>query len=84
MDFSNANKVNKAYFKKAIYSKEIDSSQTDFMVNTLSEFPNNSEMAIGIINSKEVFYGLKRTYDTINIVSNSDRLFMIGLITKVL
>jgi CubicO group peptidase (beta-lactamase class C family) len=77
-------KVNEAYFNKEIYSKEIDKSQTDLIANTLSEFPNNSEIAIGIINSKEVFfYGLKRTNDTIKIIDNYDSVFEIGSITKV-
>lgn len=76
--------INKAHFDKTIYKSEIEKSQTDLIAKTLSEFPNNSEMAIAIVSSKEVvFYGLKRTNDTIKIINNSNSVFEIGSITKV-
>lgn len=79
-----AKKVNEAYLNKEIYSTENDKSQTDLITKTLSSFPNNSEIAIAIVNSKKVdFYGFKRTNDTIKIINNSDSVFEIGSITKV-
>jgi CubicO group peptidase (beta-lactamase class C family) len=78
------NKTTVAHYNEEISSADIALSQTELIANVLSEFPNNSEVAIAIIKSNRVnYYGLKRTNDSLHIVDNSNLVFEIGSITKV-
>lgn len=76
--------VNEAFIDKGIYNVGIANPQADLIAKTLSEFPNNSEIAIAIVSAKNVhFYGQRRTNDSIKKIDNSKNVFEIGSITKV-
>ncbi|MEQ9591918.1 MAG: serine hydrolase domain-containing protein [Cyclobacteriaceae bacterium] len=81
---STTKKVNEAFIGKNIYDHEIANAQADLIAKTLSEFPNNSEIAIGLVLSDRIiFYGLARAKDSIKNVDNAKSVFEIGSITKV-
>lgn len=81
---SSMKNVRNAFVDKDIYEVEIEKSQVELIANTLSEFPNYSEISIALIHSnKPVFYGLQRINDSIRITQNSNQVFEIGSITKV-
>jgi len=74
----------KAFIDSDIYKAEIEKAQVELIANTLSEFPNHSEIAIALVHSnKSVFYGLQQKNDSIGISNNSNLVFEIGSITKV-
>jgi CubicO group peptidase (beta-lactamase class C family) len=78
------NHVQEPFLGKDIYRADIEKSQIELIAKTLSEFPNNSEMAIALVHpNKLVLYGLQRTNDSISITNNFNRVFEIGSITKV-
>ena len=63
---------------------DVTSEQLQLIANTLSQFPNEAEMAVAILKGEEtVFLGLKRQNDAIRQVSNAKSVFEIGSITKV-
>ncbi|MCB0496290.1 MAG: beta-lactamase family protein [Cyclobacteriaceae bacterium] len=62
----------------------LEKSQIDLITNTLSNFHNNSELAIALITDNKVeSFGCQRKNDTITWVNNSEKVFEIGSITKV-
>lgn len=69
-----------------IKQAEVDftTEQLQLITSTLSQFPNESEMAIAILqDGQTTFLGLKRNGDTIRVVPNARRVFEVGSITKV-
>jgi CubicO group peptidase (beta-lactamase class C family) len=81
---SSTKNVQEAFIDRDIYRVDIEQPQVELIANTLSQFLNNSEIAIALVHSnKLIFYGLQRTNDSIRIANNSNQVFEIGSITKV-
>lgn len=62
----------------------LTTEQTDLVDKYFNDFPNNSEVSIGLVKNGTVqFYGVKRIIDTLNVVDNHNSIFGIGSISKV-
>lgn len=65
----------------ATFSQE----NVDIIYNLSNEFENETEIAFAYINAEAVsYYGISREQDSIVTISNKDRVFEIGSITKVM
>ena len=63
---------------------DLSKEQVDVITEVLSKFPNESEIAIAIVNNdKTTFYGLKRQNDIIRKTINHQSVFEVGSISKV-
>jgi len=61
----------------------LDSSQAEFVFNTVQHFPNETELSIAfIVGNSEKYVGIKRRNDSLVYVRNSRQIFEIGSITK--
>jgi len=60
-------------------------TQIDSIHHLLTQLPNNSQLAVAIINKDTVsYYGALNLNGTIDVIDNHDRVFEIGSITKVM
>ena len=60
-------------------------TQIDSINHLLIQLPNNSQLAVAIINKDTVsYYGAMNLNGTIETIDNHDRIFEIGSITKVM
>lgn len=58
--------------------------ETDLIFDVLSYYPNETQLALAIIDSSGTFYyGAIRSHDSLMTIENKDRVFEIGSITKV-
>ena len=65
-------------------TEKLNPQQMEEISETLSLFPENTQLALAIIEGGEVeFVGLKNEADSISIVANHEALFEIGSISKV-
>lgn len=65
-------------------SESITNEQQGICIQKMHSFPNNTEIAIAIVNNNETkFMGVKKINGQINFVDNSQSVFEIGSITKV-
>lgn len=63
---------------------KITEEQAALIFEKTNAFPNNTQLAIALIKNGQVhFYGVKRENDTIRTITNHDRVFEIGSISKV-
>ena len=63
---------------------DLTKTQTGIIAGTLSNFPDNSQVAVALIHGGETyFYGLQRQDDTLKKVHNAQSIFEIGSLTKV-
>jgi CubicO group peptidase (beta-lactamase class C family) len=68
-----------------IDSTKISSEQNNLIYENSKAFPNNTELAIAMIENGETrFFGIKRVNDTIITIENKNHIFEIGSISKVL
>ncbi|WP_171032817.1 serine hydrolase domain-containing protein [Fodinibius saliphilus] len=63
---------------------KVSREQRDSIASVLKYYPNNTQLAIGIIDdSITTFYGAIRKQDTLKTIENRDKVFEIGSLTKV-
>ena len=63
---------------------EVSEKQAAIIAECVKSFPDNTEFSLALIeNGEPVFWGLKRSGDTVIQVNNSTSIFEIGSITKV-
>lgn len=59
-------------------------NQTDSIYKYTKEFPDNTQMALALIQNGQVnYYGIRRGNDTLRTLENKDKAFEIGSITKI-
>ncbi|NGP88091.1 serine hydrolase domain-containing protein [Fodinibius halophilus] len=69
---------------KLVTDNKVSPEQKDSIASVLKYYPNNTQLAIAIINdSTATFYGALRKQDTLKTIENRDRVFEIGSLTKV-
>jgi len=66
-------------------SEKINNSViTDALKETVLSYPNNTQLAIGLINGDTTTYlGIQRVNDTLKLIDNKSNIFEIGSISKV-
>lgn len=63
---------------------DVSTAQLDSIFQTLSYFPNQTQLAIAFIDKQTTtFYGAKRVNDTLKTIDNNGRAFEIGSLSKV-
>jgi CubicO group peptidase (beta-lactamase class C family) len=83
-DFENDALKNPVFNNLVSKDDAVSKSSLDYIYEYSKYFPNNSELAIAIIqNGKINYYGLTKLKDTISCSNNSESQFEIGSITKV-
>ena len=76
--------INIAYNNLLSQSKSLSKNQTDLIFEKVKEFPNETQISIGIIKSGIIeFYGIKRKNDSIIKIENHKNVFEVGSITKI-
>jgi CubicO group peptidase (beta-lactamase class C family) len=66
------------------YNESITELQSKYIFAETKDFPNNTQLAIAIINDGRAnYYGIKRDNDTIITIDNQEGIFEIGSISKV-
>ncbi len=65
-------------------SKELSQEQLSLIFEKTKNFPNDTQLSIGLINGDQIiYYGIERINDRLITINNQDRVFEIGSISKV-
>lgn len=82
---SSTRKVKPAFSQFSNEKSSISPAQAEKVAEVLSQFSNESEIAIALLqDGKTTFFGMKRQQDTLIPLENRTHVFEIGSITKVL